>query len=74
MLYHLINFYWNNILKISLLDYFFFMVLISTIFHGNRILFTIGSINSFFMHNFKTQKLKTKHFIDVPNYLEILQP
>ena len=33
-------------------------------FHSNRMLFTIQSMNLFFMHNFRLQKLEILAFVD----------
>ena len=56
---------YNYILKISLLDYMFYMFLTcKPIFHVNHMLFTIRFIKSYFIHYFKQQKLDFNQLID----------
>ena len=46
-----------HILKLQQLNCMFFIFLKHIKFHANRMLFTIRSINLFFMYNFRLQKI-----------------
>ena len=61
MLHLLLNSYFGNLIVGLHVLYFFNM---HANFYANQMLFTILSINSFFIHYFKLQKLEFKQSID----------
>ena len=73
MLHHSITSYKIHTIRLYVLN----VLNMHVNFHANRMLFTILSINSFFMHYFKLQKLEFKQLIDNMiinfNHREILQ-
>ena len=60
MLHHSITSYKIHTVRL----YVLYVLNMHVNFHANRMLFTILSINSFFMHYFKLQKLEFKQLID----------
>ena len=70
MLHLLLNSYFGNLTFGLHVLYVFNM---HANFHANQMLFTISSINSFFIHYFKLQKLEFKQSID-DMFIDIQSP